>query len=213
MASGEEKEKIQPIEIAAAVILSIAALLTSWSSFQSALWSARQDADYAHAEVLRVGASTAALDADSRRSVDVILLSDWLSATASGDLRLADFYRQRFPPDLHEAFEAWAKTHPFENPKAPPSPFAYGLIGKSGEEAARSLNAQADAALKTGREARRIADAFEQATVYLAITLFFGGILQVFNMRWLRVGLLAVAVVTCVLAIVRLFDLPLLRLD
>jgi hypothetical protein len=208
-----QKLRADLLEILAAIILSIAALLTSWASFQSALWEGREAAEYSRAAIVRVHASTAALAAHSRRAVDVGLFMGWLNAKASGNERLAEFYRVRFPPELSGPFEAWLKTDPFGDPKAPKSPFDNGRVRPHDEAEARELGAESEKAFQAGVAANTIADSFQQASVILAITLFFAGIAQVFRMRGLRLVLLAVALLACIVGVVRMTTLPELRLD
>lgn len=199
------------LEIATAVILSAAGLLTSWSSFQSVLWEGRQAAHYSAANILRTQASTAQLQADARRAIDVNLFSAWLNAEASGHKALANFYSSRFPPDLRKAFDAWMQTRPFTNPDAPPSPFHGHGVQWPGQEQAAKFGEQAEHEFEAGLQANRVADDFAQATVFFAITLFFGGIAQVFRYQAARMALLAVAVVACIVAVLRLAGLPWIR--
>jgi hypothetical protein len=200
-------------EILAAVLLSIAALLTSWASFQAALWNSRQVSDYSHANSIRVQGSTAALRASNRQAVDVSLFNAWVGAKASGDVRLADYYRKRFPPELRDAFEAWMKTEPLTNPKAPLSPFDKELFQSPGEKEAQALEAKAEAVFESGTRANGVADGYEQANVSLAITLFFGGITQVFRIRPIRLTLLVISVLACAIGAFKIAALPVLRFD
>jgi hypothetical protein len=199
------------IEIITAVVLSVAGLLTTWSSFQSSLWSGHQAAYYTQANAIRVRASTAALEGDARSMVQLNLFNAWLTAAASDNTKLADFYRARFPPELRGPFDAWLNTHPLTNPAAPPSPFGNAIIGRQGSEASRKLDAEADATFAEGQRARLTADSFERTTVFFAISLFFGGIAQVFGMQSVRLGLVVVAIASCAFAIFHLIGLPILK--
>jgi hypothetical protein len=199
------------VEVATAVVLSIAGLLTSWASFQSLLWEGRQSAHYSRANIIRTEASTAELQGNARQAIDVNLFSAWLQARMSGKDRLADFYSTRFPPELRTAFDAWMKTDPLQNPNAPPSPFHGGGVRPPGLDRARELGEQAAREFDAGLQSNRRADDFAQATVFFAITLFFGGIAQVFRFRAARMGLLAVAVAACIVAVIRVVGLPMIR--
>lgn len=199
------------IEVVTVLVLSVAGLLTSWSSFQSLLWEGRQAAHYSRANLIRTKASTAELQADARRAIDVHLFSAWMAAKSTGKDKLAEIYRVRFPPELRTAFDAWMRTNPFENPNAPASPFSNGGVRPPGEQASGSLGEQAAREFDAGIEANRIADDFAQATVFFAIALFFGGIAQVFRFRSARLILLAVALAACIVAVVRLMGLPMIK--
>ncbi|HEX4181935.1 MAG TPA: hypothetical protein VHY34_01605 [Caulobacteraceae bacterium] len=199
------------IEIITAIVLSIAGLLTTWSSFQSSQWSGYQAAYYSRANAIRIKASTAAIEGEARTMVELNLFNAWLTAAASGNTKLADFYRVRFPPEMRGPFEAWLSTHPLTNSAAPPSPFGSGVLHQRATDAARSLDTQADTTFAQGQHARQIADRFERTTVFFAISLFFGGIAQVFGMQAVRLGLVVVAIASCAFAIFHLVGLPVLR--
>jgi hypothetical protein len=143
--------------------------------------------------------------------VQLNMFNGWLTATASGNTQLADFYSARFPPEFRGPFETWLKSHPLTNPTAPSSPFSNGVVGRNSNEDARKLDAQADATFAKGEHARVIADAFERTTVFFAVSLFFGGIAQVFDMQGVRLGLVVVAIACCAIAIFHLIGLPILR--
>jgi hypothetical protein len=199
-------------EVLAAIILSVAALLTSWASFQAALWDGEQAAAYTRAGAARVEASTLATRNGQREGVDLILFTQWLDAYARGDARLQDFYRKRFQPDFARAFDLWLALRPQENPGAPSSPFAMPQYRPRLAAVARETDARADALFEKGQKANDISDAFVQATVILALALFLGGIGQTFHGRRTRIALSAMAAVACILGLLRLSMLPALSL-
>ncbi len=196
------------IEVVIAIVLSVAGLLTSWSSYQASLWDGEQAAHYSRANTLRVDSSNAKLAAESHRAIQITLFNAWLQAEASGNARLANFYEARFPPDLKPAFETWRALNPLTNPAAPDSPFATPGYRPAGQERGEALSAEADKAFDEGQKANAISDVYTQGTVFLAMALFFGGIGQVFTYRNVRVGLLAIAVLSCAVGIIKVIALP-----
>jgi len=198
------------IEIVIAVVLSTGALTTSWATYQAALWEGRQAANYSRANALRVVSTRALLAADSRQSVEIALFSSWMEAQASGNHALATFYEDRFPPDLRPAFDEWIAQNPLKARGAPLSPFALPSYTPTGAAEAKALEAQADATFEDGQQSNRVSDLYTQGTAIMASAMFFGGIGQVFRVRPVRLALLAVAVVTCLVALVRIATLPLL---
>jgi hypothetical protein len=110
-------------ELLAAILLSIAALLTSYASFQGELWDGEQATNYALAEQTRTDASKDEMIAGQRSGVDAIIFTQWLAAYTSNNQALAKFYRARFRPGFRIVFEQWVATQPLTNPKAPPTPF------------------------------------------------------------------------------------------
>ena len=196
------------IEMVIAVVLSVAGLTTSWSSYQASLWDGEQAAHYSRAEALRVMASRAQQEADSHRAVQIGLFNSWLQAKAKDETALAAFYEDRIPPDLEPAFRSWIALKPMTNPAAPQSPFAMSAYRPAGYARAKALEAEADRAFDRGQEDNRVSDVFTQGTVFLAMALFFGGIGQVFRIRGVRVGLLAISVLACAAGIGTIATLP-----
>ena len=197
------------IEVVIAIVLSAGGLMTSWASYQAALWDGQQAAHYSRANALRVMASRAQLESDARRALEIHLFNGWLQAKAKGDRKLADFYRDRFPPDLEPAFELWISQKPLVNPKAPQSPFATPAYRPAGTDDARRLEAQADATFAKGQDDNRISDLFTQGAVFLATAMFFGGIGQVFRVRPVRLTLVVIAIASCAVGLTRIVSLPL----
>ena len=76
---------------------------------------------------------------------------------------------------------------------------------------AQVADAKATAVLRAGQAANQISDRFSQGNVMLAMAMFFAGIAQVFRIDHLRFALLGVAVITCVVGVVRVASLPMLH--
>jgi hypothetical protein len=207
MADSDDR-KTDSLELASAIVLSIAALTSSWASYQSGLWDGEQAANYSTANALRIEASRVALEGDALAGVEVQLFTSWLDAKVHKQDALAKFYEARFPPTLKPAFQRWMQNNPLSNPKAPPTPFARDNYVRPGAATARDLDRKAQQTFQAGQHANAVSDAFEQGATMLAIALFFGGIGQVFKARAPRIGLLTVAGVTLVLGLIRVFTLP-----
>jgi hypothetical protein len=159
------------VEVAATVLLAVAAVLTAWSTYQSTEWRGEQARQYSKGTAARIQASQAATRAGQQTQVDIATFIQWVDATQAGDAKLARFYRQRFRPEFVPAFDAWVN-----DPKAAPTPFAlpeYRLA-----EAAKSdaLNAQAGEHSDTAERANRHQDNYVAAVVLFATALFFAGI-------------------------------------
>lgn len=201
----------QWVEIAIAAVLSVAGLVTAWAGYQGSLWSGQQAANYSQAGALRVEASRAQLEADGQRVVEINLFTAWLQAKAKDDERLIAFYEARFPPSLDAAFHAWLALTPMKNPAAPKTPFSMPGYRPAGADRAKSLEAQANKIFDEGQRDNNISDLFNQAGVFLATAMFFGGIGQVFKQRPVRLALLVVAVIACAIGVARILSLPATR--
>ncbi|MEI9891135.1 MAG: hypothetical protein WDN45_11725 [Caulobacteraceae bacterium] len=97
-ASPPERSGPDYLEVTGAVILSVAALVSSWASYQSGLWDGEQAARYSQANAERIKATRAALEGDTRMAVEVQMFEAWLDAEVRGDTALAGFYESRIRP-------------------------------------------------------------------------------------------------------------------
>ena len=196
------------VEIAAAFVISVAAVLSSWASFQAALWDGEQAAFYAKASAARVTATREASEATQYGLVDLSMFQEWLDAEAHGDTRLQDFYRNRFRPEFAVAFNAWLATHPGGGGTAPTTPFSMSQYHSARMTQAEALQKQADDFFDKGQHANDVSDAFVRTTVFYAIALFFGGIGQTFKSPWVKAALVGLAVVSCLISTVQMVGLP-----
>ena len=93
-------------ELVVTVLLVVAALGTSWSSYQATRWNGEQAANYSRANALRIEASKAALEGDTFAQLEAGIFRAWLDAKARQDEDLARFYQARFPATMKPAFSS-----------------------------------------------------------------------------------------------------------
>lgn len=203
-----DSDRVDALEVASAIVLSIAALASSGASYQAGLWDGEQAAHYSRANALRVQASRVALEGDAVRTIEVQVFQGWLEAKARGDDRTADFFQARFPSEFKPAFNAWLADHPLTNPSAVPTPFNTSAYRRPGRDEANALDAQAQKAFDAGQYDNAVSDAFEQSSTILAVALFFAGIGQVFKGKGTRIALLTVAGLALAAGLLRLLSLP-----
>ena len=164
------------IELAATVLLAVAAVATAWAAYQSARWHGQQARAQSASIAARVESTRAANVANRQAQIDVALFTQWVDAYARDETKLADFYRKRFRPEFEPAFEAWVATKPRTNSDAPLSPFAMPQYKLAATAQADGLEAQAAAAsMKVGGYIQN-ADNYSLAVVLFAASLFFAGI-------------------------------------
>ena len=204
----DDSRRVDALEVASAIIISVAGLGSSWASYQAGLWDGDQAAHYSRASALRVQASRVALEGDALAAVENQTFSAWLDAKARGDEQLATFYQARFPAGMKPAFNDWLAQQPLKNPSAPTTPFATTIYQRPGRADSQKLDQQAEQTFAKGQYDNAVSDAFEQGSTVLALALFFGGIGQVFKMRTSRIVLLVIAGVAVVAGFLRLFSLP-----
>jgi hypothetical protein len=163
-------------ELAATVLLAVAAVATAWAAYQSARWHGEQARGQSASIAARVESARSAGLASRNAQVDLALFTQWIDAYARDETKLAAFYRKRFREEFVPAFEAWVATKPRVNPDAPLSPFAMPEYKLAATEQADALEAKAAAAsLKVGTDIQR-ADNYSLAVVLFAAALFFAGI-------------------------------------
>lgn len=175
----------QLIETMGALILSLAALLTSWSGYQAGRWNGVMATSFSQAGAFRVEATQAAALAGRQTQIDLQLFGSWLEAYAAGNQQLADFYRERFRNEFRPAFETWLASRPLARADALPSPFDQPEYRLAATSEAQRLEADASAAFEQGTQANQIGDDYVFNAVLLALALFFAGIVNRFS--WLVV--------------------------
>ena len=164
------------LELAATVLLAMAAVATAWAAYQSARWHGEQAKAQSASSAARVESTRAANVANRQAQIDVALFTQWVDAYARDETKLADFYRKRFRPEFEPAFEAWVATKPWTNSDAPLSPFAMPQYKLAATAQADGLETQAAAAsMKVGGYIQN-ADNYSLAVVLFAASLFFAGI-------------------------------------
>jgi len=196
------------IEIAEAVLLAVVAVLTAWSGYQASLWDAESTESYATSARERIEAEQLYLRSGQVLAYDAGTFNGWLQATVKGEKELADVLERRFTPEYKVAFDAWLKLDPLNNPDAPSGP---GLMAEYedtlGEQSAE-LAKQATETFEEAVHARETGDSFVRTTVILAGVLFLIAVGQRFDVRSVRIGVLALAGVFLIYGLVLLASLP-----
>jgi hypothetical protein len=164
------------LELAATVLLAMAAVATAWAAYQSARWHGEQARAQSASIAARVESTRAANVANRQAQIDVALFTQWVDAYARVETELADFYRKRFRAEFRPAFEAWVATKPRTNATAPLSPFAMPQYKLAATVQADRLEAQAAAASERVGGFIQRADNYSLAVVLFAASLFFAGI-------------------------------------
>ena len=164
------------LELAATVLLAMAAVATAWAAYQSARWHGEQAKSQSASIAARVESTRTANVANRQVQIDVALFTQWVDAYARDETELAAFYRKRFRDEFRPAFNTWVATKPRTNPAAPLSPVAMPQYKLAATAQADRLEAQAgQASERVGRFIQR-ADDYSLTVVLFAASLFFAGI-------------------------------------
>jgi len=170
-------DRLEPLaEVIATLLLALATLATAWSGYQSARWGGVQASNTSQSIALRTESTRASTLAGQRTQINIGLFTNWINAFAHDDQILADFYENRFPPELAMAFDAWIATDPVNNPDAPKSPFSMEEYDVDLLQEAQRLEAEAVEKSKISAAANQTADNYILNTVILASVLFLTGV-------------------------------------
>ncbi len=207
-ARGHHGSREEWLEILEAIVLAAVAILTAWSGYQAARWDARSAASYAKASSTMVRSQEQLTLAGQEHLYDITTFDSWLHAALRGETETADLLTRRFRPEYAVAFEAWRKTNPLENPKAPPGPAFMAEYRNAKTETAQELARESSRLFEDGVTSREKGDEFVRATVVLATVLLLTALSQRFRIRAPRIGLLAVACAMLAVALYWIVTFP-----
>ena len=200
-----------------AIILAVAAVATTWASFQASQWAnAQSDAQSASA-IQRSDANRAASEATSQSVVDSQMWISWVEAEASGQKDRAGFLRDRFSPALDKAQREWLGTVPVDadgNPAKVPdgTPLNLPVYQVPAQLQADEFSAKAEASLADADQASNTATRYVMLAVLFALVLFFASVATKFTAPRIQVALILTSLVLLGITCVRMFLLPQLLL-
>jgi len=169
------------------VLLVLAALGTSWSSYQATRWNGEQAAAAGRTNAIRIEAARAQGLSQAQTQVDVATFIAWADADRSGDAEVADFFVDRFRDEFRPAYDAWRATEPMTNSEAPPTPFAMDEYQVAARDEAERLDAEAELSAAEVRLDIQRSSNYVLTVVLYAVVLFFAGMstrLRNPRLRW-----------------------------
>ena len=207
--NGEKHQKKQWVEPVAALLMALATLSTAWCSFESAAWTRQSNRLMNEFNTLERKAGLLSLQGMQQATIQTAMFTEVLAAKQAGNEQLANFYVERFPPELRKAYDAWMAQKPFENPKADPHPFVPNLYEIRGSREAADASAKAANSQRDAGRAGSISGQYLANTVLFATVLFFANASAKFEQRRVRIVAFIFAVAVFVFALVRTAMLPL----
>ena len=198
----------QLLEAVEVTILALVAIATAWSGYQAARWDSLQAMLYGRSSRLRVEGQALDLQANQERAYDGATVNEWLKSEARGETKLAAMFERRLLPEFRPAFESWKKTDPLNNPNAPAGPMLMPEYHSTRADQAAQKNQEATELFDQGTHARDNADDYVRLTVILASVLFLAAMSQKFHTHWVRVALVAIALLMLCVPVWRLLTLP-----
>jgi len=195
-------------EPASAILMALATLGTAWCSYESSKWNGQSSSFATEAGRSNQQAALLHLEGNQVTMLQAKMFTEFIDAQMSGKEKLANFYLDRFPPELRKAYDAWIAEKPFENPKADPHPFVPNLYQPRFVQDARQANADAGRNDAEAKRASAVAAHYLSNTVLFAAVLFFAGTSARFDHRYVRQSSLFFAIAAFLFAAVRMLMLP-----
>ena len=196
------------LELAATVLLALAAVATAWAAYQARVWTGEQASNTAKATAARIDANRVSALANRQLQVDVATFTEWLDARSEGRGELADFYRARFRAEFKPAFAAWLAANPFTAEGAPSTPFDVPQYSLRAETRADRLEVAAAANSDQAKDANQRSNNYMLGVVLLATALFFAGLSTKLEGETARRVILGIGWVVFLGALVWMVTLP-----
>jgi len=187
-------------EIISAFLLSFATVASAWCAYQSSRWNGVQTITFFDANNARSESIRKSNEALQLATIDVGMFTEFVAAYTEGNQQMMDIIMHRFRPEMKPAVEAWLATDPFNNPDAPPSPFAMGEYKSASQLESDRLLTVSERKFQEAKQANQTSDNYVLLTVVFASVLFFCGISTNFERLPIRVALIVFAIIIYVIA-------------
>jgi hypothetical protein len=197
------------IEIVATVLLAVATVGSAWCAYQSARWSGVQSVSFSQAASTRTESVKAFNRATTEVNIDVTVFTQYAYAFADEQLELADFFAENlFDEEFKVAFDWWLAQDPLNNPDAADTPFDHPSYFDNLTRESHDLEIQASEHFQAALDANENSDNYVLNIVFFASALFFAGIESKFRRPAAQISLLTIGTIMFIIAVIRLFGLP-----
>jgi hypothetical protein len=232
-ATTENARGFNTMELLTAVLLGLAAIATAFASFESALYGGRSVEGYSRANRIATEAaaerSRAVVEMAKDSSVDIEAMRLTLEGDDAGNPAAEErnyfiatylYTRQMsepgykalgLPPEARKSEEAPEGLQEailekaMEKDLTDDASYQKEMLAKSD-----SKGQEAEQVFKDGQTANEVGDKFQLAAVIYAISLFFGGIVQVFHSTRMRQVMLGGGALLFLVATIYMLRLPLI---
>jgi len=203
-------DRLDWVEVAATVVLSLAVLVASWSAYQASLWGGVQAANASQYTGQLTESSELTTLITAQFEADAQAMSTWLVLAADGNERGMQILEERFNETLRPAFDTWIDgSVDGEVPPGVPQDLPEYEAGFTELlEVKDSYAIGAAEASEAAAEANRTRDSFILVTVIMASVMFFAGVGTKLKGKSTRNTMLVVAGLLCAGAIAAMLSLP-----
>ena len=195
------------VEIAIAILLGVAAMLTAWSAFQNSQLGSTVTAAYSAGIKYADAASQKHNDATAIEVADETVFLEYAKAVETGDEELAAYiHKDLMSPELAAAIDWWV-AQPETTRAATPFTRDNPNWDNTAFQEAEALSAQAEAQDVVAKRADDLGGRFEILSIFIAIALFMFGVASLVRQERIKIGLAVVGGVILVYSIIRLIEL------
>jgi hypothetical protein len=190
-----------------AALLALASLASAWCTYQAGLWGGEQTRSLAEAAAKDFEALQKSSEAQVLQLVDISTFSSYVQTSASGERKVAEYFREHARPGFQPALDSWIAER--AGGREPPDlPFKSPLYRLEPADQAVKLNGQAKVARTASDEANENGDHFVLQTVMFAMALFFLGTSSSSRHRTVQKVMLVLGAVILLFSAISMLRLP-----
>jgi hypothetical protein len=198
-----EREKTDRIELIAAILLGIAGALTAFSAYKAALTDGDALKGYTESAKSTSDANGYYDDYAQTYNADKQLFLQYVLAAQENPDLAAGIRELFFDENLERATAAW-EVIPSED--SPPTALDMDEYAQPSFDDYEEYSATADTQFEEAAKADAAGDKFEQASVFLALSLFLAGIASLFKMQSVRIAGLTLAALAVIPGVIAMLD-------
>ena len=209
--SDQDAEGGPSLALIAAILLGLAAVLTSWGSFRAAAAGDEKATGYAEQQLMVTSANDIYAQADQASSLEQQFFLSFAIAAAEGNEGVTAYLEQTMSEELYAAVDWWLQQPPESvaiSPFVPENPAYAALPSQLLIAEGNAVMLEADAIRAAADESGAAGDRFELANVFFAVVLFLAGIASVLARRGLQLGILVLGAVLLVAGVAILVTTP-----
>ncbi|MBI1824766.1 MAG: hypothetical protein HY287_06505 [Planctomycetes bacterium] len=207
LAAVEKDNRRGRLELALAIILSLATLASTWCGYQARQWGGVQSNKQSAADTAERQAAEDTIVALQLRTFDGIVMIEYWAALRQRDKETGDAIYAQMRPQLRKAIDASLAAGVLTNPEVA-GPLQRPEYILAEEQSAKHLREEAGKLNIAAQTAGQACSKYVLLTLMFASVLFFGGITGTFTARQVRNGLGCVALLVFIVTIAFLIELP-----
>jgi hypothetical protein len=207
IAAVEKESSRGKLELAIAIILSLATLASTWCGYQASEWGGVRNSEQAAADTAERQAAEDTIVGLQFRTFDLLEVRDYWVALRQNDTEAGELIFSHIRPPLRKAIEASLAAGVMHNPELP-GPLQRPEYVLTEEVNAKRLRVEAGTSHVAAQKAGHASSSYVSLTLMFASVLFFGGITGTFTVRRVRIGLGGISLLLFLVTVTMLIGLP-----